>query len=170
MQIISFKPSDPLSNSCSVLGAWWEVDLGEGIAVASVQIYNRDDGDAGHASAVSSRLSNSVISLRNHQGTTLKTYRIGVATNIPVFDIIFAGINGVLITKAPTPAPTNAPTGIPTFDATLVWRVRVQLEGSGVLNMREVQVYDMSNVNRALGKHATQSSTYLWGVTPKYAS
>jgi hypothetical protein len=46
----------------------------------------------------------------------------------------------------------------------------VQLEGSGVLNMREVQVYDMSNVNRALGKHATQSSTYLWGVTPKHAS
>ena len=89
---------------------WWEVDLGEGVAVSRVVIYNRNDGDAAHASDVSRRLSNSDVSLINYQGNTLKTYRIGDATNVPVFDINFAGINGVLITKAPTPAPITAPT------------------------------------------------------------
>ena len=38
--------------------------------------------------------------------------------------------------------------------------VRVHLEGTIFLHMREVQVYDMSGVNRALNKLATQSSTY----------
>ena len=159
---MSLKPSDPFSHSCSVIGAWWEVDLGEGVAVSRVTIRNR-------INCCWDRLSNSVVSLRNHQGTTLKTYRIGDATNIPVFDINFAGINGVLITKAPTPALTNAPTGIPTFDATLVWRVRVQLEGTNALHMSEVQVYDTSGVNRALNKPATQSSTatgHSWGPDP----
>jgi hypothetical protein len=35
----------------------------------------------------------------------------------------------------------------------------VQLEGTNYLNMREVQVFDTSGVNRALNKLATQSST-----------
>ena len=78
---MSFKASDPLSHSCSYLGAWWEVDLGEGVAVSRVIIYNRNDGDASHASLVTSRMSNSVVSLINYQGDTLKTYRIGDATN-----------------------------------------------------------------------------------------
>ena len=78
-------------------GAWWEVDLGEGIDVARVTIFNRNDGDAGHASEMTSRLSNSVVALLNHEGITLKTYRIGDATNIPVFDINFVGESGVLI-------------------------------------------------------------------------
>ena len=70
--------------------------MGEGAAVSRVVIYNRNDGDASHASAVSGRLSNSVVSLLNYQGNTLKAYRIGDATNIPVFDISFAS----------TPEPT----------------------------------------------------------------
>jgi hypothetical protein len=86
---ISFKASDPLSHSCSYLGAWWEVDLGEGVAVSTVIIYNRNDGDASHASHVTGRLSNSVVSLINYQGNTLKTYRIGDASNVPVFVINF---------------------------------------------------------------------------------
>ena len=107
------------------------------------------------------RLSNSVVSLRNHQGNTLKIYRIGDSTNVPVFDISFVGGNGVLVTNAPTPVPTNAPTRIPTFDATLVWRVRVQLDGTNFLHMREVLVFDTMGVNRALNKPATQSSTWF---------
>ena len=66
--------------------------------------------------------------------------------------------SGFLITNAPTPAPSNIPTGIPTFDATLVWRVRVQLEGRDYLHLREVEVFDLHGVNRALNKPATQSS------------
>jgi hypothetical protein len=58
------------------------VDLGEGVAVSRVVIYNRNE-------CCSDRLSNSVVSLINYQGNTLKTYRIGIATNVPVFDINF---------------------------------------------------------------------------------
>ena len=105
------------------------MDLGEGVAVARVIIYNRNDGDASHASLVSGRLSNSVVSLRNHQGNTLKICRIGDATNVPLFDINFVGESGVLVTNAPTTSnltasPTTAspnnsprtskPTAIPT--------------------------------------------------------
>jgi hypothetical protein len=56
-----------------------------------------------------------------------------------------------------------------TFDDTLVWRVRVQVNGINFLHMREVQVFDMNGVNRALNKPANQSSTYTlhdWGSDP----
>ena len=126
--------------------------------MSRVTIYNPNNGDASWASLVSGRLSNSVVSLLNYQGNVLKSYRIGDATDIPLFDINFAGDTGFLITNAPTPAPTNTPTGIPTIDATLVWRVRVQLDGRNYLHLREVEVFDQNGVNRALNKPATQSS------------
>jgi hypothetical protein len=50
-------------------------------------------------------------------------------------------------------------------EACLVHKVRVQLEAHGVIMLREVQVFDQNNANRALYKHATQSSTYVWGGT-----
>ena len=135
--------------------------MGEGVAVSRVVIYNRNDGVAAHASDVSRRLSNSVVSLINYQGNTLKTYRIGDATNVPEFDINFAGINGVLITKAPTFSPTAFPTARPSKNAALVHKVRVHhLLGTNYLHMREVQVYDTSGVNLALNKLATQSSSW----------
>ena len=99
-----------------------------GVSVSRVVIYNRIEQPG--------RLSNSVVSLINYQGTTLETYRIGDATNIPVFDINFE---------------------------TLVRKVRVQLDGRNFLHMREVQVYDTSGVNRALNKPAIQSSTFAVG-------
>ena len=125
--------------------------------MSRVVIYNRNDGSASHVLTV--RLSNSVVSLINYQGNTLKTYRIGDATNVPVFDINFAGINGVLITKAPTFEPTAMSTASPSKYAALVHKVRVQLEGRNILNMREVQVFDTSGFNHALNKPASQSST-----------
>ncbi len=130
--------------------------------MSRVTIYNRNNGDPWHASLVSSRLSNSVVSLLNYQGATLKTYRIGDARDIHVFDINFAGESGVLITNAPTPAPTASPI----VDATLVHKVRIKRSGSGYLHVREVQVYDYNNVNRALHKPTSQSSTYAqWWST-----
>ena len=71
-------------------GAWWEVDLGEGVAVSRVTIYNRN--------GYTERLSNSMLSLLNSQGNTLKSYRIGDATNLNIFNISFVGSNGTLIT------------------------------------------------------------------------
>jgi hypothetical protein len=40
-----------------------------------------------------------------------------------------------------------------------VVKVKIQLEGTNYLHMREVQVFDYNNVNVALNKPATQSST-----------
>jgi hypothetical protein len=45
------------------------------------------------------------------------------------------------------------------ISVTLVHKVRVELEDWNHLHMREVQVFDQNNVNRALEKRATQSST-----------
>ena len=67
-----------LSYSCSVLGAWWEVDLGEGVAVKSVKIYNRVD-------CCTERLTNSLVLLKDNQGNIVKSYRIGDATGKAVF-------------------------------------------------------------------------------------
>ena len=41
-----------------------------------------------------------------------------------------------------------------------VRKVRVQLKGTNYLSLAEVQVFDHGNVNQALNKFATQSSTY----------
>jgi hypothetical protein len=60
------------------------------------------------------------------------------------------------ITRAPTSKPTSRS---PTFDPSLVYKVRVQLEGVNHLNLREVRVYDQNNVNRALNMSSYQSST-----------
>jgi hypothetical protein len=65
------------------------MDFGEGVAVSRVTIFNRNDGDANHAAIVSARLSNSEVSLLNYQGTTIMSYSIGDAINIPMFDISF---------------------------------------------------------------------------------
>jgi hypothetical protein len=86
------------------IGAWWEVDLGKDVIVARVAIYNRIDGDGAHALNVSSRLSNSRVSLRNLQGNILKAYEIQNATGIPVFDISFDSYLGE--TEEPTQSPT----------------------------------------------------------------
>ena len=42
-------------------------------------------------------------------------------------------------------------------------KVRVQLEGSNYVHMREIQVFDKNGVNVALNKNATQSGTTVWG-------
>ena len=60
--------------------------MGEGVAVSRIVIYNRNDGDASHASAVSGRLSNSTVSLKDNQGRTLKSYPIGDANGKTSFE------------------------------------------------------------------------------------
>jgi hypothetical protein len=71
-------------------GAWWEVHFGVGIKVSRVTIYNRNDkrlDSPGHDSDVSARLSDSNIMLLNYQDIPIKTYRIGNARDIPMFNI-----------------------------------------------------------------------------------
>ena len=75
-----------LSHSCSYLGAWWEVDLGQDVAVSKVVIYNRID-------CCPERLSNSMVSLLNYQGTILKSYTIVDATGIDMFSLFISQFN-----------------------------------------------------------------------------
>ena len=72
-----------------------------GVSVSRVVIYNRID-------QISVRLSNSVVSLIDSLGNTLKTYRIGDATNIPVFDINFDSYLGCYADPNPNPLPHYA--------------------------------------------------------------
>jgi hypothetical protein len=108
-------------------GAWWEVDLGADVRVTKVKIWNGD---------TFTRLSNSIVSLIDSQGTTQYSYRIGDATGKSVIE--FPSV-----------------------------KLRVQLEGTNYLHMREVQVFDKNGLNVALNKVATQSGTseYPAGVS-----
>ncbi len=65
------------------------MDLGERVAVSNVTIYNWNAGDAAHATIVSDRLSNSVVSLLNDQGQTVRSYTIVDAKNRSTIDINF---------------------------------------------------------------------------------
>jgi hypothetical protein len=71
------------------------------------------------------------------------------------------------------PTSLSPTTASPSKNAALVHKVRVQLESTNYLHMREVQVFDTSGVNRALNKSATQSSTdigHSWGSDSDPAS
>jgi hypothetical protein len=79
------------------------------------------------------------VSLKDNQGRTVKSYRIGDATGKAMFE--FKKVDPYEILG-------------------FVHKVRVQLEGTNHLHMAEVQVFDTSGVNRAMNKPATQSSNY----------
>jgi hypothetical protein len=81
------------------------------------------------------------VSLKDNQGRTVKSYYIGDATGKAMFEF------------------KNSFDGDPYEILGVVHKVRVQLEGSNHLHMREVKVFDTSGVDRALSKTATQSST-----------
>jgi hypothetical protein len=77
------------------------VDLGEGVAVSRVVIYNRIEN--------SDRLSNSIVSLVNYQGTAVKTWRIDDATYVEEFDCDFL---------QPTTKPISTSSSVPTPSST----------------------------------------------------
>jgi len=89
-----------------------------------------------------------------------------VVTGTPTKSPTQASIIPTTARPSTTSKPTASPiafTASPSKNAALVHKVRVQLEGTNILNMREVQVFDQNGVNHALNKLATQSST-----TPGY--
>ena len=55
-------------------------------------------------------------------------------------------------------------------DPTLVRFVRIQLEGTNYLHLREVQVFDQNEINVALNKNATQSSNLSQTSLPASAA
>ena len=115
--------SGNLSDSFSDLysGAWWEVDLGEGVAVSRVAIYNRRD-------CCMYSLSNSAVSLINNQGRILTTWNIGDATNITFFQLTSKGITGALI-----PDSCSSHTVCPSVMATENCQAILQENGNFIL-------------------------------------
>ncbi len=96
--------------------------------VAKVKIFARTGGFL-------SRISNSIVSLIDSQGTTQYSHRIGDAAGVIEF-------------------PPSV-------------KLRVQLEGTDNIALREVQVFNRNGVNVALNKTATQSSTEPAGSASK---
>ena len=87
--------------------------MGQRVAVSKVTIFNRNDGDAAHAALVSKRLSNSVVSLLNFQGTTLRSYSIGDATNRFILDINVVSYLGCYIDNTVRDLPYLAAGNLP---------------------------------------------------------
>ena len=82
----------------------------------------------------------------------------GTPTKSPALASMIPTTARPITTSKPTASPI-AFTASPSKNAALVHKVRVQLEGRNILNMREVQVFDTSGFNHALNKPASQSST-----------
>jgi hypothetical protein len=126
------------------------VDLGQSTAVKKVIIYNGNPNNW-------FRLSFSSVTLRDDANNILAVYEIGDASQLSQIDI-----------NAPGGFGTDAPKFTSTYSRDLSYgvKVKIQLEGSNYLHMREVKVYDNRDVNVAQNRPATQSSN----MTGPYAA
>ncbi len=130
----------------------WEVNLGADVAVRNVKIFNRV--------AYSERLSFAKVSLLDNDDRILVTVQLGNSLNIPVFDINFN------LASVDAWKPQSYVTR----------KVRVELDSGEPLHLGEVQVFSAANnVNVALGKPATQSSSHpsfpaSYGVDGNFSS
>ena len=119
------------------------MDLGQSTAVKKVIIFNRLNQFP--------RLSDSTVTLRDDANNILAVYEIGDASQLSQVDI-----------NAPGGFGTDAPKFTSTYSRDLSYgvKVKIQLEGIGIVNLREVKVYDNLDVNVAQNKPATQSSNH----------
>jgi hypothetical protein len=125
-------------------GSWWEVDLGEAIAIDSIAVWNRTD-------CCADRLSNYFVLVSDFPNPQ------------PATAGVFAHFSA-----APAGSPSTVPVG------RVGRYVRVLKQGSGLVALAEVQVFGRpappdspSATNLALGQPATQSSTAAGGVASR---
>jgi hypothetical protein len=109
---------------------WWQVELPDGVAVQRITIFNRKD-------CCKERLSRAAVSLLDANRRTIGVYHLPDMTNVhsKTIEIFEFGLN---------------------HD---VRKVKIQSQRTVFLHMAEVQVY-AGSTNKAIGKPATQSSTY----------
>ena len=117
---------------------WWQVDLGESLALDRVAIWNRCDGAAARSNRLTLLLSDDGETWRTiytHDGTTF----YGFTDNKPL-TVALEGRQGRF--------------------------ARVQLSGMQFLHLDEVEVFGEASphVNLALHRHARQSSTSQWST------
>ena len=132
-------------------GSWWQVDLGASATVGSIVVWNRTDccGD---------RLSDYWVFISNTPF---------LATDTPATLQNRAGTFSSHQTTAPNPSSAIPVNGAPGR------YVRVQLSSANYLSLAEVQVFGtgaQTATNLALGKAATQSSTFSGYATAGAAS
>ena len=111
--------------------------MGQSTVVEKVVIYNGDICCLVYTDCCNGRLSNSIVTLRDGADNVVYSYRIGDASQLDKIDI----------------------------EISMVIKVKIQLEGTNYLHMREVQVFDYTGVNVAQNKPATQSSTQVSTVS-----
>jgi len=119
---------------------WWQVDLGASSTIGSIVVWNRTD-------CCSSRLSDYWVFVSDTPF---------LPTDTPATLQSRAGTFARHQTGVPSPSSLIAPVGQGRY-------VRVQLSDAGYLSLAEVQVFGVpvpANPNLALGKSATQSSTF----------
>ncbi len=130
--------------------AWWQVDLGASASISSISIFNRTD-------CCISRLSDYWIFISDSPFQ---------ASDTPATLQNRAGTFASHQTSAPNPSITIPLTAQGRY-------VRIQLSGTDVLSLAEVQVFGIGNIanptNVAFGKVASQSST-LFGFPTAGAS
>ena len=124
--------NDSVTHTASELEAWWEVDLGASQSIGTVRVWNRTD-------CCTDRLSDFHLLVSDDPFTS--TDLATTQAQPGVLDFAFPGTAGV-------------------FEDFLVGAsgrfVRVQLAGTNVLSLAEVEVFASANV--ALGANASQSS------------
>ncbi len=110
------------------------------MAVKNVKIFNRDGSECDN------RLSWAIVSIIDSAGNTLSSYNVGDTNGKAEIDIS-VGFN-------------NVETSVVAWKPPLLTRqVRIELGNWGLLHVREVQVFDYNNVNRALRVGTSQSPT-----------
>ena len=119
---------------------WWQVDLGEGMPLAQVRLWNRadNDGSAQRASRFQIHLSDDGKAWRQvyqHDGTVFYGYRM----------------------------PDRSPLSVKLTNATARF-VRIQVPGKHFLHLDEVEVIRTGGGNVARNKPADQCSVSQWSV------
>src|SRR5579871_4119898 len=133
------KADFAFSDNATDPNPWWQVDLGTPQTVSSVVVWNRTD-------CCGSRLSDYWVFVSNTPF---------LPTDTPATLQSRAGTFTSHQTSAPSPSATIATGGVQGQ------YVRVQLSNSDYLSLAEVQVFGATGgANLALGKAASQSSTY----------
>ena len=139
---------------CQTLDASWEVDLGQSTVVKRVNIIQRPFATPPHAK-YASRLSNSIVSLLDHGDNIIATYRIGDTSQLQSIDISYTdfrsnyGASAYSVCRYP------------------MQKVKVIARVGSHVSFNELEVFDNSDSNVALGKPATQISTHQGHIAAK---
>ena len=119
-------------------GSWWEVSWGRPLEIDSVQIFNPWCSEVTDQANCLCQLSHATVSLLDDEGLVLTTESTHETCDKPSLKVDFGCESCLPIAN----------------------KIKLQSILGQYLNMLEVQVYSLGT-NIAIGKNATQSSTFL---------